>query len=127
MVLFVIGTCPSHHGVRLDSRRINVRDVVIRGAWLPADNPNCELTVATVPAGTARLAHGFESLREPLSKPSFSSSVSCGLLVRTEVRAIDPHAMQDDGHFARQSHAGLLVSGTFGKLRRPTAQRVGAA
>jgi hypothetical protein len=39
MVLFAIGACPSHHGVRLNSGRINVRDAVKRRAcarsWQP--------------------------------------------------------------------------------------------
>jgi len=50
--------CPSHHGVRLGSRRINVRDAMTKELALRGGNPNCDLTVATVPAGTARFAHG---------------------------------------------------------------------
>ncbi len=41
------------------SRRINVRDVVPAERCSPVDNPNCELTVATVPAGTAHFACGI--------------------------------------------------------------------
>jgi len=67
MVLFVIGTGPSHHGVRLDSGRINVRDVVIPRARLRADNPNRELAVATVPAGTAHFALVLTGARTFLS------------------------------------------------------------
>jgi hypothetical protein len=84
-----------------------------------------EIALPIVPKGTIRIALSSECL---VFLPPFllglggqSDRRRGGLLAETEFDAVGPHAMQNDGEFARHRHTGARHATMFGDLHAPGA------
>ena len=112
-VLSAVGACPPHDGVRC-RWRINVESAV---ALSSARQASSDLTTAIVPAGTSFPAVS----REPCD---LLMVLRGGLLCRpVELGPIDPHAMQNDREFSRDSDLGLAEPTALSEPHPPSLQR----